>query len=130
MDTIADSFTRLRNAAKARLETVEMPYSKIVENVLEVLKEEGFVSEVAVQEKGKNRKSLVTKLRFERSGPAVLEHIRRISKPGHRVYSEAPQGDKIRNGLGFQILSTSKGVMTNRKAGAQKVGGEVLGEVW
>lgn len=130
MDSIGDGFTRIRNAAKARQELVTIPYSKMMANILDVLKKEGFLAEYNVDESVKHQKKLVARIRYERSGVAVLEHIRRISKPGHRVYGATPTNTKLRSGLGFQILSTSKGVMTDRQATLQKVGGELIGEVW
>jgi small subunit ribosomal protein S8 len=130
MDSIGDGFTRIRNAAKARRETVSIPYSKIMESILVVLKKEGFLADFNIEEATKSKKSLVAQIRYERSGEPVIEHIRRISKPGQRVYGATPASTHLRSGLGFQILSTSKGVMTDRQASTQKVGGELLGEVW
>lgn len=129
-DPIGDFFSRLRNGAKARKESVIAPYSKLKEQILSILKNEGFLIDFEVEEKAKAGKNLVAHLKFQRSGDAVLENIRRISKPGHRIYSEAPKQARVRGGIGFQILSTSKGIMTDKSAVQQKVGGEVLGEVW
>lgn len=126
-DPLGDSFSRLRNGAKAGHETVRIPYSKIKEEVLLLLKKEGFLIDFEVEE---NKRTLAAHLKFEKSGTALLENIRRISKPGHRIYSPAPKSAKVRGGIGFQILSTSKGLMTDREALQQKIGGEILGEVW
>jgi small subunit ribosomal protein S8 len=129
-DPISDCFSRLRNGAKARHESVTIPYSQLKEKVLNLLQHEGFLTEVSITETAHKRKAIVARLKYDRNGSPALEHIRRISKPGHRIYGKAPTGSNVRSGLGFQILSTSKGVMTNRQAIVQKAGGEILGEVW
>ena len=128
-DPLGDLFSRLRNGAKARREFVEVPYSKMKERILQVLKSEGYLTDVELGDKS-GKKTLTAHLKFQRSGDAVLENIRRKSKPGHRVYSEAPKQALIRGGVGCQILSTSKGIMTDKEAVQSKIGGEVLGEVW
>lgn len=130
MDSIGDGFTRIRNAAKARQESVKIPYSKMMESILGVLKKEGFLEDFNIDESTKSKKTLVAQIRYERSGAPVIEHIRRISKPGQRVYGATPSNVQLRSGLGFRILSTSKGIMTDRQALTQKVGGELVGEVW
>lgn len=130
-DPIADCFSRLRNAARARREFVEVPYSKMKESVLNLLREEGFLTDVVVETKADKHRSLKAYLKYATAGQSALEHIKRISKPGQRVYRPSPDvTSKIRGGLGLQILSTSKGVLTDAKASKLKVGGEVLGEVW
>jgi len=129
-DPIGDFFTRLRNGAKARREEVRIPHSKLKERILDLLKNEGFLLDYNVEDSGKGRKALNARLKFQRSGEAVLENIRRISKPGHRIYSEAPKTARVHGGIGFQILSTNRGIMSDRDAIKQKIGGEVLGEVW
>jgi small subunit ribosomal protein S8 len=128
-DTIGDCFSRLRNAAKARQEVVVIPYSKMKESVLTLLKQEGFLSGVSVSDANK-RKSLVATIKYENVNTPILEHIRRVSKPGHRIYGKVPGTKGVREGLGFRILSTSKGVLTDRQAVEAKVGGEIIGEVW
>ncbi|MBN8554063.1 MAG: 30S ribosomal protein S8 [Deltaproteobacteria bacterium] len=129
-DPLSDCFTRLRNAAKARQDSVSIPYSKLKEQVLNLLRDEGFLTEISVSETAKHQKALVAQLKYDRTGSPALEHIRRISKPGHRIYGRAPTTSNVRSGLGFQIFTTSKGVMTSRQAIAQKAGGEILAEVW
>ncbi len=128
-DPIGDFFSRLRNGAKAGSEVVKVPYSKMKQGILEILKKEGFLIDFELEDK-KSKKTLMAHLKFARNGTAVLENIRRVSKPGHRTYSSAPKTARIRGGIGFQILSTSKGLMTDKEAIQQKVGGEVVGEVW
>lgn len=129
-DSIGDCFTRLRNASKARQEIAVMPYSKLNENILKLLKQEGFISDLSVKENANKIKTLVVSLKYESRGTPILEHIRRISKPGHRVYGKVPGNKGVRDGLGFRILSTSKGVLTDRQAAERKIGGEIIGEVW
>ncbi|MDB5037730.1 MAG: ribosomal protein [Bacteriovoracaceae bacterium] len=129
-DTVGDCFTRIRNGAKARQELVTMPYSKLNERILRLLKQEGFLSEVSVTESAPKKKDLVVRIKYETPQKAVLEHIRRVSKPGHRVYGKIPGTKGIRDGLGFRIISTSKGILSDRQAIEQKVGGEIIGEVW
>ncbi len=130
-DSIGDCFSRLRNGAKARRETVNIPFSKLNERILALLKQEGFITEIGTEDVGKSkRKYLVAHLKFHSGNTAVLEHIVRRSKPGQRIYSKVPNGKGVRQGLGFQILSTPKGLMTDRQAIEAKVGGEVIGEVW
>lgn len=129
-DPLADCFSRLRNGAKARRESVSMPHSKMKEQVLKVLSKEGYLGDVHTQEVGPGKKNLVAQLRFDSAGLPVLEHIRKISKPGHRIYGKTPTPGAIRSGLGFQILSTSQGIMTDKQAAEKKVGGEIIGEVW
>lgn len=129
MDSIGDCFTRLRNAAKARKELVIIPHSKVKEQILKLLQSEGFLSDVSLSETSGKRKELVARLKLDGATP-VLEHIRRVSKPGHRVYGKVPGTKGVREGLGFRIFSTPKGILSDRQAVDQKVGGEILGEVW
>lgn len=129
-DTIGDCFSRIRNAAKARQTVVLIPYSKLKESVVALLKGEGFVTDVSVKEESKGKKFLAVTLKFEDMNTPILEHIKRVSKPGHRIYGKVPGSKGVRDGLGFRILSTSKGVLTDRQAAQLKVGGEIIGEVW
>lgn len=129
-DSIGDFFTRIRNAARAGQETVSVPHSKLKEQIAELLKKEGFVTSFEVEERSPKKKWLSLALKYQQNGEAVLENIRRISKPGHRVYGGAPKNAMVRNGVGFQIFSTSRGILTDKMAVEAKVGGEILGEVW
>ncbi len=128
-DPIADCLTRVYNGAKAGKEVVVMPHSKAKETILNLLRNEGYLSDVRVADK-EGRKFLEAAVRYQKSGEPVIQAVKRISKPGRRVYEKAPEGLNVRAGLGVKILSTSKGVLTDRDALAQKVGGEVIGEVW
>ena len=128
-DPIADMLTRIRNAVSVERPNVEMPISKVKSGVAEVLKREGFIWDWKAEE-GEPVGQLQIDLKYGPSGEKVIRHVKRVSKPGCRVYSSARDLRQVLNGLGISILSTSKGVMSDREARQQKVGGEVLCEVW
>jgi small subunit ribosomal protein S8 len=131
-DPIADMLTRLRNANQAYHDRVSMPYSKIKANIAEVLKAEGYVSTWSVQEpdEGKVGRTLSIDLKYGPSRERSLAGIRRVSKPGLRVYAKAPELPRVLGGLGVAIISTSQGLLTDRQARKRGVGGEVLAYVW
>ena len=131
-DPIADMLTRLRNANQAYHERVTMPYSKIKANIAEVLKAEGYIAAWSVQEpdEGAVGKSLIVDLKYGNSRERSLAGIRRVSKPGLRVYAKAPDLPRVLGGLGVAIISTSQGLLTDRQARKRGVGGEVLAFVW
>jgi len=131
-DPIADMLTRLRNANQAYHERVTMPYSKIKANIAEVLKAEGYIAAWMVQEpdEGSVAKSLIVDLKYGTSRERSLAGIRRVSKPGLRVYAKAPDLPRVLGGLGVAIISTSQGLLTDRQARKRRVGGEVLAYVW
>jgi len=127
MDPIADMLTRIRNAQQAFLPRVEMPHSKLKENIAHILKSEGYVTDVATA--GAKVKKLTVVLKYAgRRG--VIEGVRRVSRPGIRRYVGSTDLPRVRGGLGVAILTTSRGVMTARDARKQNVGGEVLCIVW
>jgi small subunit ribosomal protein S8 len=128
-DPIADMLTRIRNGSMARHERVEMPHSKLKEHVADVLKLEGYVDDVRVSE-GEEPKTLVVVLRYGRDRTSAIDGIRRVSTPGRRVYVRHDRISRVVSGMGISILSTSRGVMTDREARRQRVGGELLCEVW
>ncbi|MEM9411428.1 MAG: 30S ribosomal protein S8 [Planctomycetota bacterium] len=128
-DPIADMLTRIRNAVSVERPQVEMPVSKVKKGVAEVLKREGFIWDWTTED-GKPIDQLRIELKYGPSGEQVIRKIKRVSKPGCRVYSRAKDLRPVLNGLGISILSTSKGVMSDREARQQKLGGEVLCEVW
>jgi small subunit ribosomal protein S8 len=128
-DPIADMLTRIRNAVSVERRIVEMPISKVKQGVAEVLKREGFIWDYTLEE-GKPVGRLRIDLKYGPSGEKIIRHIRRVSKPGCRVYSRAKDLRPVLNGLGISILSTSRGVMSDREARQQKVGGEVLCQIW
>jgi small subunit ribosomal protein S8 len=131
-DPIADMLTRLRNANQAYHDQVSMPYSKIKANIAEVLKSEGYIATWAVQEpeEGTVGKTLILDLKYGNSRERSLAGIRRVSKPGLRVYAKAPDLPRVLGGLGVAIISTSQGLLTDRQARKRGVGGEVLAYVW
>jgi len=124
-DPIADMLTRIRNAGSAGHNSVEMPSSKQKVELAKVLKEEGYIAGYKVKEEGKF-KVLVIEVKYQSEGLPIIRKIQRVSKPGLRVYKKAKNLDKILGGLGVAIVSTSKGLLTDRKARKEKVGGEVL----
>ena len=128
-DPIADMLTRIRNAVSVERANVEMPISKVKRGVAEVLKREGYIWDWTEVEDNPVSQ-LRIELKYGPSGEKVIRRIRRISKPGCRVYSRSKDLRPILNGLGISILSTSQGVMSDREARQQKVGGEVLCEIW
>ena len=128
-DPIADMLTRLRNANQALHLEVSMPSSKIKEGIAEILAAEGYVDSFKVEDANVGR-ALTIRLRYGNDRSRVLKGVRRVSKPGHRVYKRAVGIDRVQGGLGVAILSTSQGLLTDREARRRNVGGEVLCEVW
>jgi len=128
-DPIADFLTRIRNGIMANKVHVECPRSKIKLKLAEILKDEGFVDAVSKNDEGVQGSISVT-LRYDNRHNSAITGIKRISKPGQRRYVGAAEVPKVRNGLGVAIISTSKGLMTDRKARELGMGGDVLCEVW
>ena len=128
-DVIADMLTRIRNANDAKHATVDIPASNMKKAIADILVEEGYVKSYQIIEDGKQGTIRVT-LKYEGNKQKVLRGIRRVSKPGLRIYAGFQDMPKVMNGLGIAIVSTSKGIMTNKKARQMKVGGEVLACVW
>jgi small subunit ribosomal protein S8 len=128
-DPIADMLTRLRNANSAYHESVSMPYSKLKVNVAEILKAEGYISSWAVQD-AEVGKTLTIALKFGPNRERSIAGLRRVSKPGLRVYAKSTNLPRVLGGLGVAILSTSSGLLTDRQAKTKGVGGEVLAYVW
>ncbi len=127
-DQISDFLTRIRNAGKAGHKSVDIPFSRMKINIAEILKEQGFVTDCEKVEDGVQGKIRVV-LRYYKKQPAFRK-IERISKPGRRVYASSDNLPRIHNGLGIAIISTSKGIMTDKQARKFNVGGEVLCTVW
>ncbi len=128
-DPISDMLARIRNGALARHDRVEMPHSNLKKHIAEVLKSEGFVDDVRESD-GDGKKTLTLVLRYGRGKDSAIDGVRRVSAPGRRVYVRYDRIPRVRSGMGISILSTSRGVMTDRQAREQKVGGELLCEVW
>lgn len=127
-DPIADMLTRIRNANQMKHETVDMPASKLKKEILELLKSEGYITKVD-QIKGDVQDTLRVTLKYL-NNERVVKGLKRISKPGLRVYAKTNEIPKVLNGLGIAVISTSKGIMTDREARKQKVGGEILAYIW
>jgi small subunit ribosomal protein S8 len=128
-DPIADMLTRIRNANQALQPQVSMPSSKLKEEIAKILSAEGYLDGYKVDEADVGRK-LIVRLRYQNDRDRVLQGVRRISRPGHRVYKGADDLDRVRGGIGVAIVSTSDGLLTDREARRRNVGGEVLCEVW
>ncbi len=128
-DPIADMLTRLRNANSAFHETVTMPSSKLKSNIAAILKAEGYITDWKIED-ARVGKSLVIELKYAQTRERALAGVRRISKPGLRVYAKSTNLPKVRGGLGVAILSTSSGLLTDKQAAQKGVGGEVLAYVW
>jgi small subunit ribosomal protein S8 len=128
-DPIADMLTRIRNAGSARHETVDVPNSKMKKAIAEILLEEGYIKSFQLIDDGTQGVIRVT-LKYLPGKEKAIQGLRRVSKPGLRVYAGADELPQVLRGLGIAIISTSKGIMTDKKARAQHVGGEVLAFVW
>jgi small subunit ribosomal protein S8 len=129
MDTIADMLTRIRNGLSARKSEVLVPYSNFKNNLAKVMQNEGWIAGVDVREEGKI-KTLVLKLKYDEKGAPTISGIKRVSKPGQRIYAGNSQIPRALGGIGTTIISTSKGLMTDKIARTQKVGGEVICQIW
>lgn len=125
-DTLADMFTRIRNAQMAKKATVEMPASKVKAAVAQVLQDEGYVAAFNVS--GDSKPTLTIELKYYEGKP-VIEHIKRVSTPGLRIYKAAGDIPKVKGGLGIMVVSTNQGIMTDRAARQANVGGELICEV-
>ena len=128
-DSIADLLTRIRNASSAKHETVDIPASNMKKAIMQILVDEGYVKSFTVIEDGKQGMIRAT-LKYGEGKTPVITGLRRVSKPGLRIYSSVEDMPKVLKGLGIAIVSTSKGVMTDRQARKENVGGEILAFVW
>jgi small subunit ribosomal protein S8 len=128
-DPIADMLTRIRNANKAMHDRTQMPTSRVKQEIARLLKEEGYIKDWHV-EKGDSFDTLVVELKFGRNRERVLTNLKRVSKPGRRIYARKDRMPRVLGGMGTAILSTSKGVITSRTAQQEGVGGEVICFIW
>ena len=128
-DRIADMLTRIRNANQLKYDTVEVLGSKMTLGIAEILKKEGYISEYSYEKSPKGDKLTLT-LKYGEKKERVITGLKRISKSGLRVYAKSDEIPRVLNGLGIAIISTSKGLMTDKEARAQKLGGEVLAYIW
>ena len=128
-DSIADMLTRIRNANSAKHETVDIPASNMKKAIAQILVDEGYIKEFTVIEDGKQGVIRIT-LKYGSNKSQVITGLRRVSKPGLRIYTDVENMPKVIKGLGIAIISTSKGVMTDKQARKENVGGEVLAFIW
>ncbi|MCS4484601.1 30S ribosomal protein S8 [Gleimia sp. 6138-11-ORH1] len=128
-DPIADMLTRLRNASAAHHESVSMPHSKLKAAIAKILVAEGYISEAKVED-ARVGKTLTLELKYNARREAAITDVKRVSKPGLRVYAKSTELPSVRGGLGVAILSTSSGLLTDREAANRGVGGEVLAYIW
>ena len=128
-DPIADFLTRIRNAIHARKDRVDVPWSRLKEAVAKVLQAEGFIGEFSVLTEDQ-KETLRLWLKYDAKGQSIVRGLKRISKPGRRVYVGAEQIPLVQNGLGINVLSTSRGILVDREARKSHVGGEILCSVW
>ena len=128
-DTIADMLTRIRNASAAKHDTVDVPASNVKKAIAQILLDEGYISNFTVIEDGKQGMIHIT-LKYGPNKTQIITGLRRVSKPGLRIYTNVEDMPKVMKGLGIAILSTSKGIMTDKQARANNVGGEVLAYIW
>ena len=128
-DTIADLLTRIRNASASRHDSVEIPASNMKKSIVQILLDEGYIKNYSVKDDGKQGIIRVT-LKYDENKKSVITGLKRVSKPGLRIYSNVEDMPKVMKGLGIAIISTSKGIMTDRQARKENVGGEVLAFIW
>ena len=128
-DVVADMLTRIRNANDAKHETVEIPASNMKKAIAQILLDEGYIKDYKVTEDGKQGIMTIT-LKYGEGKQKIIQGIKRVSKPGLRIYAASQDIPKVRNGLGIAIVSTSRGIMTDKAARKENVGGEVLAFVW
>jgi small subunit ribosomal protein S8 len=128
-DVVADMLTRIRNANTAKHETVEIPASNLKKAIAKILLDEGYIKAYEVTDDNKQGVITIT-LKYGENKQRIIQGLRRVSKPGLRIYASSQELPKVKNGLGVAIISTSKGIMTDKEARKQNVGGEVLAFVW
>jgi len=128
-DIIADSLTRIRNAAARKLETTELLHSKMIEAIVSILVDKGYLESFSVEEDG-NKKTIKVVLKYDDNGNSVINEVKKISKPGRRIYKGKEEIKRFKNGYGTLIVSTSAGVLPNDEAYKRGTGGEVICSIW
>jgi small subunit ribosomal protein S8 len=128
-DTISDMLTRIRNAIMAKKAEVLVPFSNFKNSLATVLVEEGWISSAKIKEEGSMKNILIT-LKYSSAGDPVISGIKRVSKPGQRIYSKIDKIPRVRGGMGVTILSTPQGLMSDKNARSKRVGGEVICQIW
>ena len=129
-DTVADMLTRIRNASKAKFDTVDMPASRLKASIAKLFKREGYIKDFKVVSNENNKKTLRVFLRYDKQNQPIITGLKRVSKPSLRIYADKDTIPSVRSGLGKAIISTSKGVVTDQEARELNVGGEVLCFIW
>ena len=129
-DVVADMLTRIRNANSAKHEKVDIPASNLKKAIAEILVNEGYIASYEVKDTENKQGVITVTLKYGEGKARVLQGLRRVSKPGLRIYSSCEELPRVRNGLGVAIISTSKGIMTDKAARKQNLGGEVLAFIW
>jgi small subunit ribosomal protein S8 len=128
-DLLSDGLTRIRNAAMRKLDVAELMHSKLVEAVMNVFQAKGYIESFNVVENG-NKKFIKVAIKYDKNGNSVISEVKKISKPGRRVYKGSDEIKRFKNGYGTIVVSTSKGVLSNDEAHKARVGGEVLCSIW
>ncbi|HIO90336.1 MAG TPA: 30S ribosomal protein S8 [Campylobacterales bacterium] len=128
-DLVSDALTRIRNASMRKLEVTTLLYSRLVESVVKIFQEKGYIESFSIIEDG-NKKFIKVILKYDDNGNTVISELKKISKPGRRVYKPANEIKKFKNGYGTIIVSTSKGVLSNDDAHKEGIGGEVICSIW
>lgn len=129
-DPIADMLTRIRNALAVKKPEVLIPFSKVKFNVAKILKHEDYIADLELQEEKKDKKQILIKLKYNENGQPAIVGLKRISKPGRRLYAGKDELPVVLNNLGIAIISTSRGLMTNQQAKKEGLGGEIICEVY
>jgi small subunit ribosomal protein S8 len=129
-DLIADAITRIRNASMRKLDTATLIHSKTIVAIVEVLKAKEYLEDFNIEDLGNNKKSIKVTIKYDENENSVINEVKRLSKPGRRVYKNASELKTFKNGYGTIIVSTNKGVMANDEAHKQNVGGEILVSIW
>ncbi len=129
-DIIADSLTRIRNAAMRRLDTTTLLHSKTIESIVSILVQKGYLKSYSVEDLGNNKKSIKVVLKYDDNERSVINEVKRISKPGRRIYKGKDEIKSFKNGYGTLIVSTSSGILPNDEAYKRGVGGEVICSIW
>ncbi|NPA27783.1 MAG: 30S ribosomal protein S8 [Epsilonproteobacteria bacterium] len=129
-DIIADSLTRIRNASMRRLESTDLLHSKTIESIVSILVEKGYLDSYSVEDIGNNKKIIKVNLKYDENNKSPINELKRISKPGRRIYKGKDEIKRFKNGYGTLIVSTSQGVLPNDEAYKRGIGGEVLCSVW
>lgn len=129
-DPIADMLTQIRNAVAVKKPELKLPHSKLKHSLANLLESEGWLSKVEVTETANKKRFLNLTLKYHPSGEAVISGLRRISRPGQRIYAKSSEIPKLLLGMGATIISTSKGLMTHKEASRERVGGEILCQIW